>query len=137
MSLLTRLTSDYFGRPATYAYERLGINDVISVTPNELSNISAALDLCIRTSASVSTAVSAAQYDRNRLAPPVYKCGDTVLVHFEDRPSKSHPHYRGPFTVVSPADDSGNYYTCKDMIQFNEYDVHVEHSMSLSTWNSS
>jgi hypothetical protein len=116
----------YFGRPATYAYERLGINDVIPVTPNELSNISAALDLCIRTSASVSTAVSAAQYDRNRLAPPVYKCGDTVLVHFEDRPSKSHPHYRGPFTVVSPADDSGNYYTCKDMIQFNEYDVHVE-----------
>jgi len=49
-----------------------------------------------------------------------------VLVHFEDRPSKSHPHYRGPFAVVSPADDSGNYYTCKDMIQFNEYDVHVE-----------
>ena len=116
----------YFSRPATFAYERLGVNSVTPVTPNELSNISAALDLCIRTSASVSTAVSAAQYDSHRLAPPVYKCGDTVLVYFEDRPSKLHTHYRGPFTVVSPADDSGNYYTCRDMIQFNEYDVHVE-----------
>ena len=116
----------FFSRPPTFAYDRLGINSVSSVTPNELSNICAAQDLCIRTSASVATAHSAAYYDSSRLAPPVFNPGDTVLVYFEDRPTKSHTYYRGPFVVLSPADLSGNYYTVRDMVQLTEYTVHVE-----------
>ena len=116
----------FFCRPSTFAYERLGLNEVISVSPNELSNLVAAQDLCIRTSAAVATTFSAAHFDSSRSAPPVFKSGDTVLVYFEDRPGKTHTYYRGPFVVLSPADTSGNYYSCRDMIQFIEYDVHVE-----------
>jgi len=115
-----------FCRPPTFAYERLGQNDVSHITPNDFANICAAMDVCVRTAAAVSSAQVAAQYNRKRSAPPVFKPGDHVLVYFPDRISKAHTFYRGPFVVLSPSDSSGNYYRCRDLVQLIEYDVHVE-----------
>ena len=115
-----------FCRPPTFAYERLGHKEVCHVTPNDFANLCAAMDVCVRTSAAVSSAHITAQFDSERSAPPSFKSGDHVLVHFPDRLSKQLPHARGPFVVLSPCDSSGTYYHCRDIVQHNEYDVHVE-----------
>ena len=120
-----------FGRKPTFAYDRLGLDTVLTVTPNELANLSAALEVCVRTAAAVASAQVAAQFDGARLDPPSYSVGDTVLIYFPDRENKSHTFYRGPFTVLSRADERGNYYIVKDLIQFNEYEVHVERMKSF------
>jgi len=117
----------FFCRKPLFAYDRLGTVDVVSVTPNELANISAAIDVLVRTSAAVSTAMVTAQYDSERIAPPSFAIGDHVLVYFPDRESKTLTHYRGPFRIAAPVDGShGNYYVVKDVVQQTEYEVHVE-----------
>jgi hypothetical protein len=115
-----------FCRKPTFAYDRLGAADMSSVTPNELANVSAALDVCVRTAVAVSAAQVTAQYDSARAAPPVYRPDDTVLVYFPDRENKCHTYYRGPFVVLAAQGDSGNYYRVRDLVQLNEYVVHVE-----------
>ena len=109
-----------------FAYDRLGLNDVSPVDPNELANLCAAMDVQIRTASAVSSAQVAAQYDSERSPAPVYTVGEHVLVYFPDRPNKTHTYYRGPFIVLSPADSDGNYYNVRDAIQHNVYKVHVE-----------
>ena len=119
-----------FCRPPAFAYDRLGISEVTSVTPNELANLSAAVDVLVRSSAAVSSSLVAAQYDSERSAPPTYRSGDKVLVYFPDRDNKCLTFYRGPFEVLSAADDDGhtpgNYYNVRDVVQLREYRVHVE-----------
>jgi hypothetical protein len=121
----------FFCRKPSFAYDRLGINDVSYITPNELGNISAALYVLVRTSASVSSAMVAAQYDNARSAPPEFTVGSTVLVYFPDRENKCLTFFRGPFTILSQADEYGNYYNVRDLVQHNEYTVHVERLKSF------
>jgi len=116
----------FFCRKSTFAYDRLGLDDVISITPNDLGNLCAAMDVCVRVRTAVSSAQVTAQYDGERSAPPVYKVGSTVLVYFPDRETKCLTFYRGPFEILSAHGDCGNYYNVRDLIQFNEYTVHVE-----------
>lgn len=52
--------------------------------------------------------------------------GDTVLVYFPDRENKCHTFFRGPFSVLEAVGGSGNYYSVRDLVQLNEYVVHVE-----------
>jgi hypothetical protein len=121
----------FFCRKPSFAYDRLGVNDASYITPNELGNISAALDVLVRTSASVSSAMVAAQYDNARSAPPEFSIGDTVLVYFPDRENKCLTFFRGPFSILSQADESGNYYNVRDLVQHTEYTVHVERLKSF------
>ena len=121
----------FFSRQPYFAYERLGINDVGYVTPNDLANVCAALDVWIGTAAAASSAAVAAQYDSERDPPPTYASGDTVLLHFPTQESKINTAYKGPFEVLGPSasvhSDPGTYYRCRDMVQGIEYDaVHVE-----------
>jgi hypothetical protein len=118
----------FFSRKPQYAYDRLGLSEVTTVTPNELANICSCVDALVQTSVAVASAQTAAQYDREREAPlpDAFAPGDTVLVYFPDRESKCLTFYRGPFEVLSRVDDDGNYYTVRDLIQKNEYEVHVE-----------
>ena len=113
------------------AYERYGIDDVTYVTPNDLANICAAIDVWIGTAAAASSAAVAAQYDSERDAPPTYATGDTVLVWFPDRETKLDTTYRGPMEVLSATPSlhsvAGTYYRCRDLVQGIEYEaIHVE-----------
>ena len=116
----------FFCRPPTFAYDRLGIQDVTPVTPNDFANLCECIDACVRTTAAVSSALVAAQFDSERAPPPRFSPGDTVLVYFPDRMCKGYPFFRGPFSVLSQSDSSGNYYSVRDLVQLNEYVVHVE-----------
>lgn len=115
----------FFCRKPSFAYDRLGLSEVVTVTPNELANICSAVDALVRTSVAVASAQVAAQYDSERDAPPSFAPGDSVLVYFPDRESKTLTFYRGPFTVLSRVDDGGNYYSVRDLVQHTEYEVHV------------
>jgi hypothetical protein len=96
----------YTGRKPQYAYDRLGLIDVVSVTPSELANICACVDTLVQTAA----AVSSAQYYSKR-TPPVpnaFASGSAVLVYFPDRESKTLTLYSGPFEVLPQAEKHGN-----------------------------
>jgi hypothetical protein len=115
-----------FCRKSTFAYDRLAAVDSQAITPNELGNLCAAMEVSVRTAAAVSSARVAAQYDSERDPPPSFTVGSSVLVYFPDRESKVLTFYRGPFEVIAADPDDANYYTVRDMIQLNEYSVHVE-----------
>jgi hypothetical protein len=116
----------FFCRKPQFAYDRLGPSEVCSVTPNELANICACIDVLVSTASAVSSARVAAQYDKERDSPPRFSPGDTVSVYFPDREHKLLTHYRGPFRIIAQADAHGNYYHVQDAVQLNRYEVHVE-----------
>jgi transposase InsO family protein len=41
---------------------------------------------------------------------PDYKKGDTVLVYYKQRDNKLHPHFRGPFEVISTDPKNPNFF---------------------------
>ena len=54
----------FFGRKPSFAYDRLSTDDVVSVTPNELANVCAAVDVLVRVLASSSAAMVTARVRR-------------------------------------------------------------------------
>ena len=114
-------------RQPVFAYDRLSARDVVGrATPDDVGNIAAALDVCVRTASAVAAVTTTAEYDSGRQPAPRYAPGDLVLVFYPSRENKLHTLYRGPFSVLSQTDTSGNYFDVYDLIQLTTHTVHVE-----------
>jgi hypothetical protein len=117
----------FFCRKPQFAYDRLGPSEVCSVTPNELANISACIDVLISTAAVVSSARVAAQYDKERDTPPRYLPSDTVSVYVPNQEQKLLTDCDTAVRSESSLRQTHAATThVQDTIPFNNYEDYVE-----------